>query len=396
MLTLAVVANYAEAPSVARSIVFVPSEISREGKNSRRQAAGGPVEFAPMQAKGWKAMRGVALKRLLWAGAFSLTVTSGSAFAAGSAADKAAAEALFDEGLKLLKAGKYPEACSKLESSQKTDPGIGTLLYLGECYEKQGKTASAWATFREAASMAEEAGQSDRAKKGQARADRLTASLSKLTIEMAPENKGIVGLNVRREDQEVSPALFGTPVPVDPGQHVLRVTAPGYEGVEIPFTVAGNAATATVAVPPLKALPAAAPSAEPEPEKEPAPNKPVAVVASEPAAPGSTQRTLGLVVGGAGLVGLGVGGVFGILAISKNGASDCNGTTCLTEEGEAASADAKSFASIADVAFIAGGALLATGAVLYFTAPSGNEAAVTSFRLAPTSGGAAVSFGGQF
>src|SRR5689334_20626402 len=76
-----------------------------------------------------------------------------------SAADKAAAEALFDEGVKLLQKGKYEEACKKLEASERVDSGIGTLLYLADCYEKLGKTASAWATFRAAASKAQSAGQ---------------------------------------------------------------------------------------------------------------------------------------------------------------------------------------------------------------------------------------------
>src|SRR5690606_40388855 len=58
---------------------------------------------------------------------------------AQGANDKAAAEALFDEGVKLLKDGKYEEACRKLETSQRVDPGIGTLIYLGECYKKAGR-----------------------------------------------------------------------------------------------------------------------------------------------------------------------------------------------------------------------------------------------------------------
>jgi outer membrane protein assembly factor BamD (BamD/ComL family) len=47
---------------------------------------------------------------------------------AQSASYKAAAEALFDQGVKLLKKGQYDEACKKLERSQSVEPGIGTLL----------------------------------------------------------------------------------------------------------------------------------------------------------------------------------------------------------------------------------------------------------------------------
>src|SRR6476620_10990144 len=102
-------------------------------------------------------IRGKILTRALLSAAL-LALPSVSA--AQSASDKAAAEALFDEGVTLLKQGKLQEA------SQRIDPGIGTLLYLAETYEKLGRTASAWATFREAASQAQAEGQTDRANIG--------------------------------------------------------------------------------------------------------------------------------------------------------------------------------------------------------------------------------------
>ena len=38
------------------------------------------------------------------------------------------------------------------------DPGAGTLLNLGDCYEKSGRTASGWAAFREAVAVAHRTG----------------------------------------------------------------------------------------------------------------------------------------------------------------------------------------------------------------------------------------------
>ena len=67
-----------------------------------------------------------------------------------SAQDKAAAEALFDEGKRLFLDKKFAEACPRFEASERIDPGIGTLLFLADCYENVGRVASAWATFREA------------------------------------------------------------------------------------------------------------------------------------------------------------------------------------------------------------------------------------------------------
>src|SRR6186713_2555584 len=81
------------------------------------------------------------------------------ASAQADAQQKAAAEALFDEAYQLLAQGQYESACRRFEQSQEIDPGVGTLLYLGDCFERSGKTASAWATFREASSAALAAGQ---------------------------------------------------------------------------------------------------------------------------------------------------------------------------------------------------------------------------------------------
>ena len=57
--------------------------------------------------------------------------------------DPVAAEAAFAEARALMQKGRFDEACPKLEASLSLDPALGTLLNLGDCYEKVGKTASA-------------------------------------------------------------------------------------------------------------------------------------------------------------------------------------------------------------------------------------------------------------
>src|SRR5262249_4886181 len=89
----------------------------------------------------------------------------------------AAAGGPFDEAKRLMASGNYAEACPKFLESSRLDPGVGVLLYLGDCYEKAGQTASAWAAFREATSAAHAAGQPAREQTARDRAAALEGKL---------------------------------------------------------------------------------------------------------------------------------------------------------------------------------------------------------------------------
>lgn len=328
---------------------------------------------------------------------------------AQGASEKAAAEALFDEGVALLKQGKYQEASQRLESSQRIDPGIGTLLYLGEAYEKLGRTASAWATFREAASQAKAAGQTDRAKLGMERADRLTPKLNKVTLQLAPENQGIVGLEILENGASVAQALWGSAIPMDPGEHTLEARAPGYQTYRTQLVIAGESGTQTITLPALNKAPEAAPAPEAA-----APAAETQLLAPQPPdkkeSDGSLQRTLGLGVAGLGVVGLGVGTFFGVRALDKDSEAEafCDGTSCNDSRGEDLSSEALGAANVANIAFIAGGVFVVGGLVIYLTAETKSETtaalaepARTKPRLErigvrPVMAGGALELGGSF
>jgi hypothetical protein len=292
---------------------------------------------------------------------------------AATADEKAAAEVLFDDGRAALKKGDYVTAAEKLEASQKIDPGVGTLLYLGECYEKMNRTASAWATFREAESVAAARGD-DRARVARDRAERLATKLSKLTISFAqPSDLSIEAVKVERDGVEVNRGLWGSPIPMDPGNHEIVVSAPGYETAKYPVDVAPGGALVAVSIAALVPLPKVeepppAPKAAEPVAAEPAPPPPVL-----PQDPGKGQRTAGFVVGGAGLLSLAAGGVFGGLALSQNQKAlntlGCDTSSCPTAEGTQATRQALTFATVSDITFIAGGALAALGIVLVVSAP---------------------------
>lgn len=278
---------------------------------------------------------------------------------AQSAADKAAAEVLYDEGVKLLTAGDLAQACPKFAESLRLDTGIGTMLYLAECYERQGKTASAWAQFREAQASAGAKEGDNRGRVAKERADRLEPKLSKLLVVVPPE-AAIDGLVVTRDGTAIGRALWGTETPIDPGAHVIRVSAPGRIARDLTVDVKGEAAHEKIVIEPLALAP-------PAPTPPPTSSSPVDADASHR---GSTQRTVGVVLGAAGLVGLAVGTVFGVRAISTKSDSEphCDATSC-DQQGLDLRSDAHAQGDVSTVFLVAGGVLAATGIVLWLTAP---------------------------
>jgi hypothetical protein len=295
------------------------------------------------------------------------------------AGNRAAAEALFNQGRDLVNAGRYAEACPKFEASQQLDPGLGTMLNLADCYEKTGRTASAWAEYREAIPLARAAGSKTRLDLATERAEALEARLSTLTIRAMAGDASTADLEVRRDGVALQPAELGAAIPVDPGEYVIEARAPGKRPWTTKVSVAAEAAKVEVEIPPLEPAPAGAAAAGPEPIKaDPGP------ALNEPAPSGSAQRTAGIVSGAAGLVGLGVGAFFGVQASSNwSSAKDkcADYPYECPQEAQDLRSDARSRATVSTVAFIAGGALLATGAVLYFTAPKQRES--VALRVTP-------------
>ncbi len=295
-------------------------------------------------------------------------------FAEPSPADKARATQLFDDAQKLMGSRDYAAACQKFRGSQRLDPQLGTLLHLADCFEKDGKTASAWAAFKDAAEIAAKRGDT-RASLARDRATALEAHLSRLTVTVADATPD---LEVRLDGEVLDRALWGSAAPIDPGSHEVAATAPGKRAWKKAITVAATGAALTLAVPSLESEPTAPPAAVPsKPAATPSPPVPSPALAPRgPEAGGSSvQRTTALIVGGAGIVGVGVGSVFGLMSKSRHdqAASHCSGSVCYDQDGVDLSNSARSAGNVSTIAFIVGGAGLAAGAVLWFTAPSGEN-----------------------
>jgi hypothetical protein len=318
-------------------------------------------------------------RAVFWALSASALLTSP---AWGQTEDKAAATLLYDDASKLMAAGKAEQACSKFGESQRLDPQLGTLLHLADCLQKIGRTASAWANFREAADMA--ARRSDtREKVARTRAASLEPTLSKLLIDVAPSAKSSA-LKVERDGVVVGSALWGTAVPVDPGTHAVTASSEGKKAWSGTVTVAAGAQTASITVPELEAEGATPQPAAIVPVTTPSATTEATTVSL--GSSGNAARTAAFIAGGAGVVGIGLGVVFMLKSSSaRQQATDlCGGDTenCvgLAKKPQVDDLDheANRDKVIGVTGLAIGGAALATGVVLYFTSkkPAPTEAFV--------------------
>lgn len=333
------------------------------------------------------------MRHALWkASLLALVPLLPSAALAQGDANRAAAVALYDDAEKLMAAGNYAAACPKYAESNRLDPQLGALVHLADCYEKNGQTASAWARWRDAVDIAARTNdpRGDVARK---RAAALQPKLSKLVIQVPPASD-VTGLEVRRDGAQVSRSLWGSSVPVDAGKHVVEASAPGKKKLVAEVVVGANAASVEFSLPLLEddatgSEAAAASAAVSEAPTGPAGQRDTITAAADP---GATQRTLGWIAGGVGVVGIGAGVFFELQRSSKVKDRDdiCpSGKNCTPEEATKINGlndDVDSAASLETVSFVAGGILLAGGVVLLLTAPSSTPATTTSVNVTPVIG----------
>jgi hypothetical protein len=320
-----------------------------------------------------------------------------------SMTDKAMATQLFKEGRTLLDEGRVGPACLKLEESQRIDPGGGTLLNLALCHERLGRTATAWVEFTEALGLAKRDDRAQRVEFASAHIAQLETDLSRLTIEV-PSGADVPDLEVKRDGTVVARAVWGSPVPVDPGDHVIEATAPEKVHWKQSVVLGPKADSKTIVIPMLDNAPAADSAAS-------APATPVVPAVAATAAgteadenahgtpasgrsvPGRGQgepspSAVGTVTGwtaiALGVAGGGVGTYFALhaLALKHDADRNCPGNRC-SVQGENQTSDSLKSADFATVSFGVGIAGLAVGTVILATRPSSHSSTSATLHPAP-------------
>jgi tetratricopeptide (TPR) repeat protein len=197
------------------------------------------------------------VRRLSFVGAALLLACAARDARADEGAD---AQALFQEGKALLESGKTAEACDKFAAAASISWTVGVRLNLASCYEKVGRVASAWTRYNEAFLLAQRTGNAAAAQMVRARQSPLADHLSFVAIKVSKEAAALADLDLRVDGECVPRFAWGAPVAIDPGDHEIRVTAPGHKTWTKRVTIAGPDAREEVPIPALEAE--AAPSSE--------------------------------------------------------------------------------------------------------------------------------------
>lgn len=218
---------------------------------------------------------------------------------------EAQAEREFQAGLELMRGDRCREAIKHFAVSQELDSSAAALVNTAICYERIGKTAAAWRTFVEAVNASVLEGSSELRNQADAALRKLGPILTRVRVVTAPSERShrvwINGEPVRD---------YSEPIPVDPGETVIEVTAPGRRRWRVTVLAKGMGSVLVVEVPEL--TPAI--RVEPKPSRK------------------ADLRPAAMIVGGAGIASLFVAGAAAIGANSANDSANsqglCDGSSC--------------------------------------------------------------------
>jgi len=289
---------------------------------------------------------------------------------AGAGDDKETAKALFERGLEQMEAKRYDEACPAIEQSLKLDPYPGTLFTLAECEALRGRPLAAIARYTEYLELhaslprAKQLKQGSRDKDARTKKAELEQSVAGVTLTLPTDAPP--GVVVTRDGVTLGADQLGSPVRLDPGEHVVTTEAPGGPLTEQRFSL-GKGEKREIALEVRKAPAAPKPGTAPPPP------------------PGmSGRRVAAFVTGGVGVAGLVLGAVTGGLMLAQQDAINAGckdsgaGVALCNAAGAAAGNDAKLFGAVASAGFIAGLAGAGVSIALFATEPKPIKSGATA------------------
>jgi hypothetical protein len=310
-----------------------------------------------------------------------------------------AEDSKIEEGKRAFKAGvillqdpdgaRYEEARIQFRKAYDLVGSWKVLGNLGLCslkLERDGEAAEAYEKY-----LAQGGKEIDASERTQVERDlaALKAQMVHVHLELPDASGTIVDQRERARGDTVGNDYRVVGMAMDlglhPGHHVIKARLSRGEARWEVDLDPGASVSHRFELAPAPAVPASQP-----PAASPAPVAPAVESRSE-------SKTLAYVVGGVGIVGIGVGTVFGIQTFAKKSSRDelCHDGLCDTQAGLDYDKDARSAATLSTIGFSVGLVGLGVGAYLLLR-PSHASPASQALWIAPSIGANGVRMGASF
>jgi hypothetical protein len=152
--------------------------------------------------------------------------------------DPAAAEALYLSARKLVGEGNWTAGCEKFRASMELNPAASTLINIAKCSEHDGKLTQALVEHRRALQLNQDTlGDERRRQLDEVIKEGIAALEPRLaSVQLVVANQP-AGIEIKRDGLSLPIAMIGEKIPLDPGDHVFVVTAPGHRKEERKVTL---------------------------------------------------------------------------------------------------------------------------------------------------------------
>jgi hypothetical protein len=304
------------------------------------------------------------------------------------AMDAATAEAKFDKGLRLFKAGKMADALPLFREVADGNGSPNARLYVGHCLQQLGKYVEAHRAFTAVVKQTTQRGDTKyepTREAALAQLGLLEPRIAKIVVSLADVPNGLA---VTLDGTALEEKDLGSPMVVEPGVHKVEGTAPDMAPVSRDINLEGGESKTTILA--FKKL-----DTPPPPAPEPVAPK----LDPSTSSGGFPTRTVGFVAGGVGVVGLTVFTVAGLMAKSTfDRMSDVCGTAGCSDPAQLSDIDkGRSQQTLANVGLVVGLVGLSAGAALViFGGRQGSNDAATTVAVSGTAGGGTLSYTGKF
>jgi hypothetical protein len=309
--------------------------------------------------------------------------------AAGAAtAESNDAKAQFANAQRLFKADQFVEALPLFVQLAESTRSPNARLYAGHCLQHLGRNVEAYTTFTAVVKEISEHPEPRYAPTKEAAIKQLAVLNVRLAkIVVSPADIPFAA-KVTLDGTAIDQKDLGTSIVVEPGNHRVELSGTGVAPARRDVSIDGGV---------LKTVTFSSKKVDEDLQAGASTNQPAALATpkDDSSDGGRTMRTVGLVIGGAGVAGLAVFTVTGLMLKSKVNDLETQCPNGCTDADHLGQVDrARTLQTTANVGLVVGVVGVAAGTTLFVLGLG--KRGDNSVAVSPASGGAMVSYGGRF